>query len=88
MDDVGDAFDGEVSTSETSETDAHAGQTPPEELARVREKAEEKIGEGGKTGMSGAESGYGATGQGSGLTSTGDSALSDEGLPPAPEKRY
>jgi hypothetical protein len=67
MDDIGDVFDGDASTSET---DAHTGQTPPDELARVHAEADEKIGEGGKTGMSGAESGYGTTGESSGLEST------------------
>lgn len=76
MNEIGDAFDGQTD----DETDAHTGRTPPDELERLREKADEKVGEGGETGMSGAESGYGVTGGSSGLESTERSDLSDEGL--------
>ena len=78
MNEIGDAFDGQTG----DETDAHTGQTPPDELARLREKANAKVGEGGATGMSGAKSGYGVTGGSSGLESTERSDLSDEGLEP------
>ena len=91
MDDIGEAFDG-ADADATADTDARAdaderepdiprsGQTPPDELARVREEADAKIGSGGGSGMSGAESGYGVTGESSGLDSTERSDLSDEGL--------
>ena len=83
IDDIGDAFAGGGSGDQPDDqTDGHTGQTPPEELARVREQADAEIGEGGVTGMSGAESGYGMTGESSGLDSTERSDLSDEGLNP------
>ncbi len=86
MGDIGDAFAGGAADDQPdNQTDAHTGQTPPDELARLREKADAEIGEGGETGMSGAESGYGVTGESSGLDSTAGSDLSDEGLDPTGE---
>lgn len=83
VDEIGEAFDG-AETDTPSETDTpdipRSGETPPDELARVRQEADAKIGSGGDAGMSGAESGYGVTGESSGLDSTERSDLSDEGL--------
>lgn len=75
-DDIGDAFNSNDRTREPG------GQTPSDEIERVREKANAKIGQGGETGMSGAEAGTGITGGSSGTDATVGSDLNDEGLDP------